>query len=413
MRDVSSWTPVDIASILAGNVAALEPTHFCRDDGAPLLYPGRVHSFYGEPESMKSWAAQLVATEVLMAGDIVLYIDCESEPRDVLGHLLALGVSEPMLVSSLLYVRPEESGFGNEVAMMLLPLGGPDNRLRLGAVIVDGVNSAIALGNGNPDKDPDVRAWSNELVRPLQKRCTGPVVLIDHVVKNRETRGDWASGSYAKKALIDGASYGFSVVTPFGRGRTGVVAINLHKDRPGAIRGMLTGAGKEVAQLQLASDADGTVTATVLAATSTSPERVQWRPTVLMARISEILEGVSDPISKASIERTAGGNRKYCRVALDELIKGGYVEAFAGPGGSIKHRSVKPFTEGQDDTSPDLARPRPTVDRGEGVQHLASSPPPLQGGRTGRAQTPAIHGQENLDLARSTGARVVAPVGGA
>jgi hypothetical protein len=53
----SSWAPIDLAPILAGRAVVTQPTMLYRSDGACLLYDGKDHAIYGEPESCKGWLA--------------------------------------------------------------------------------------------------------------------------------------------------------------------------------------------------------------------------------------------------------------------------------------------------------------------------------------------------------------------
>jgi hypothetical protein len=243
--ELASWAPVDLAAVLAGDTSPLEPTQLARGDGVPLLYPGRLHDFHGPPESLKSLTAQLAVAQVLLAGGSALYLDHEGEARDVVGHLLAYCVPGEVIVTGLTYIRPDGPLRSAELLLRACPP-------QLDISVIDGVDSAMALAGLNPNLSHEYRRWVELEARPLQRATAGPTVMVDHVVKNVESRGDWASGTGAKLAAIDGASFAFEIVQPFGRGRVGVARIKLSKDRPGALRGK-QGAGKEIAKLRLTS----------------------------------------------------------------------------------------------------------------------------------------------------------------
>lgn len=358
-----TWRPVDVRAVLAGDVSPLESTQLARADGVCLLYPGRVHDFHGPPEVLKSWLAQVAAAEALRAGGSALYIDFEGEARDVVGHLRLLGVNDEDLVDRLLYVRPEEP-FGDEARIALLSKLA---KRRPAITVLDGVNNAMAASGFEPNSNLDVRKWWERLVRPVQLCTDGATVLVDHVAKDSESRGQWAVGAGQKLAGIDGASFGFSLVQPFGRGRTGIARILLHKDRPGRLRGE-QGADKEIARLRLVSHDDGMVSYELhRPADPAAPPGTAWQPTTLMQRVSETLEEAHDPLSKAQIEAKVEGRREYIRKALIALIEGGFVSVVKGPRNGILHRSDKPFRAPSSDlapTSPDLAHD--TAGRGEG-----------------------------------------------
>jgi hypothetical protein len=341
----SSWRPLDLRDVLAGDLRPAEPAVLRRADGFCLLYAGRVHAFVGEPETLKSWTAQVAAAEILKAGGVVLYVDFESEAKDVVGHLVALGVSLEQLLTGLLYVRPDEA-FGDPARTHLLAaVAGREVQL----TVIDGVDNSMTLSGLEPNSRKEYAQWHHALVRPLQVATQGPVVLIDHVVKDREKRGDLASGAGNKKALIDGASFVFELVQQFGRGRTGIVRLLVAKDRPGALRQRAN--GKEVARLVLVSRDEQLVEADlqVPAAATGDPagaERQAWQPTALMERISRLLEQADKPLSQHQIETARLGKQlQYVRRACQELVHQGFVEVLDGPRGARLHRSVKPFRE--------------------------------------------------------------------
>ncbi len=341
----SSWAPIDMSALLAGDLSPLEATRMVRTDGQPLLYPGRVHDFHGEPETGKSWAAQVAAAEALNDGGRVLYLDFDGEARDVVGHLLALGVSEERIRTALLYVRPDEP-LGDAIPQDL------QDALQLGPLavsVLDGVNNSMAGSGLEPNSNLDVRRWWDRLVRPIQLATGGPTILIDHVAKNKDSRGDWAVGAGQKKAGIDGASFYFESIRAFGRGRTGEVQIKLHKDRPGALRGK-QGAGKVIAILRLTSHGDdGPVEAELMPPPQPdgtgTPDGTGFRYTVYMERISRWLEKASEPVSQRAVESAVTGTASYVRKALSDLIDDGYVERTAGSGTTKLHRSVKVYRD--------------------------------------------------------------------
>jgi hypothetical protein len=79
-QQVSSWVPVDLATVLADGYEPPRPTLFPRVDGTCLIYPGKVHALYGEPESGKSWVAQLLAAQALTTGERVLFVSLTTSP---------------------------------------------------------------------------------------------------------------------------------------------------------------------------------------------------------------------------------------------------------------------------------------------------------------------------------------------
>jgi len=349
-----------------------------RADGVLMLYPGRIHDFHGQPESLKSWCAQVAVAEVLKSDLEALYIDFEAEARDVVGHLLALGVSKSQLADNLHYIRPDEPFTDTERSYFIRAL----EFWTLDISVLDGVNNSLVASGFEPNSNMDVRKWWERLPRPLQLATRGPTVLIDHVAKNKEQRGDWAVGAGQKLAGIDGASFTFDLVQPFGRGRTGLARLLLSKDRPGGLRGHAV--GKELCKLRLVSSEDGTVAHDFLVPSGMvegeDPSEARWRPTFYMQQVSQLLERSAEPLSKNAIEEQVTGKRDYIRVALEVLVSDGYVEALPGPRGSSLHRSIEAYIDPSNDLAPTSPRPRP----GRGDDGGSTSPPnrvspPLRG----------------------------------
>jgi hypothetical protein len=321
-------------------------------DGQRLLYPDRVHDFHGEPETLKSFAAQVAAAQELMNGSTVAWIDHESEARDVYGHLLALGITKDRLRSNFIYVRPEEPI--DDAAITQLGAILTDRKPTL--TVIDGENNSLASSGYDPNSNKEVRQWWDRLVRRLQLAKVGAIVLIDHVVKNQQQQGRWAVGAGQKLAGIDGASFGFELIQSFGRGRTGMVKIVLHKDRPGALRGKT--AGKTIALLRLTShESDDHIDYELLAPPQGEGDGTSdgkdWKPTGLMEKISRELEKATEPMSQRGVEAAVVGKVNYKRQALTALIVDGYVERSAGPGRAFLHKSIKPFHDPESLPPPD------------------------------------------------------------
>jgi hypothetical protein len=332
----TTWQPVDLTAALAGDLELIEPDLLERTDHRRILYRGRIHAFNGESESGKSWLALMAAAEELNGTGIVCYIDLEDHAEGIVSRLRALGVTEHAIREQLVYVRPEE------------PLVGPAHR-SLDAVlaewqpdlaIIDGVTEAMALHALDPIDNGDVATFWKLLPKRLAN--TGAtVVVIDHVVKNAESRGRYAIGGQHKLAAIDGAAFLVEIETPFGRGRTGRSKITVTKDRPGAIRRHAV-AGKVVGHLELASLADDTVRATII---PPDAQRDEWHgPTECMAAIlamfRELPAGEDLSQRQATDQLRAVGlsyRAQTVRDALAVLVRNGDLDERAGPRNSRRY----------------------------------------------------------------------------
>lgn len=332
---VSSWEPVDLSRVVAGEQVTPPPAAFERVDGVRLLYPGCLNAFIGEPESGKSWVAHEVCAQELKAGHHVVYLDYEDGPETAVERLRALGVSGAEIVEHFTYINP--TGRFNELAEAVLQQA-IDQRGAPALCIIDGVTEAMADVGLDPMSGTDVAAYYASSPRWLA-RTGAAVVLVDHVTKSTEGRGRWAIGSERKISGLDGAAYMFETITPFGRGREGVVKISVAKDRRGHIR-QHAGAGNVIAMATLKSWPDDGVTVSF-----DVPEKnvgAGLRPTRIMTRISEAV--VETPgLSIRALRGAVPVKHDTFDLALELLVKEGYVEVRSGPRNARLHHSVQPF----------------------------------------------------------------------
>jgi hypothetical protein len=354
---VTSWAPVDLGPILDGTEPDPPPSILTRTDGRALLYPGRVHALFGEPEACKGWLALAATAEVLKAGERVLYVDFEDTPASIAGRLKALGVPLDAIRERFVYVRPDEP-LGNT--------GGADldaAAVGVSLAVLDGITEALTMHGLDLASNTDVAAWLELLPRPLAR--TGAAVLtIDHVVKDRENRGRYAIGAQHKLAGVD-CAYSAQVIEPFGRGRDGRVKVTVTKDRPGHVRSFAEEG--RAAEVRLCSHDDGTVTVTLV-----SPEAGgAFRPTWIMERVSRAVE--DEPgIGTNAIKRTVKKKAKFVQDAIALLVEEGFIDQRKdGTGKAARHYSVKPFRDDETNRvppSPDRF-PEPVGDTGSPVPH--------------------------------------------
>src|SRR5262249_20266210 len=140
------------------------------------------------------------------------------------------------------------------------------------------------------------------------------VVQIDHVAKDKDGRGRFAIGGQHKLAGIDGAAFVVEAIKPFGRGLSGWARVTVSKDRPGWIRQHAR--GDVVGELHVDSDPDGGV---AIALQAPEIRTGTFRPTVLMERVSQLLEATPG-LSKRSIRGGVTGKNDTIDLALDTLI---------------------------------------------------------------------------------------------
>ena len=224
----STWAPVDLSEILAGNFKPTPPEIMRRSDGPSLLYPGKVHSFHGESESGKSWLALIAAVEVLGDDGQVLFIDHESDAETVCERLVLLGAKPDAILKRFTYVAPDQPLHATDFPALLA------EPLRL--TVIDGVTDAISTEGCKSNDQDDVSLWLRRVPKRIARETGAAVVLIDHVTKSKDGRGRFALGSQQKMNGLTGAAYTVDIGTPFGRGMIGEVVMRVGKDRPGQVR---------------------------------------------------------------------------------------------------------------------------------------------------------------------------------
>jgi hypothetical protein len=227
--DGSSWAPVDLRAALAGGSSEPPPTLLQRTDDVCLLYRGKLHLVYGEPEVGKGWLALYAVAQCLLAGERVMYIDFEADELQIVSRLRELGVPAKTILRRFTYVRPYEAltdDAWGALEGVLDPVPG--------LVVVDGVTEALTYQGLDLEGNTHTARWFALLPRRLAL-LGAAVIVIDHVVKDKEKRGRYAIGAQQKLA---GADVGLSLEMQesLGRGREGSVRLLVTKDRPGHVR---------------------------------------------------------------------------------------------------------------------------------------------------------------------------------
>lgn len=334
----STWTAIDTAStldgLLNGTHEPLRPSLAPLEGGGHLFYPGRVHSIAGESGAGKSWLALAACAAVLNAGDVAVYVDLEDSDASVLGRLLALGVDPRAIRSRFTYVRPDAAlGDADRDAFLALV-----TQRRPALVVIDSTGEAFALDGLSQNDDDAVAHWFRRLPRAVA--ALGPaVLLLDHVVKADDSRGLWAIGSHRKRAAIDGAAFILEAGRNdgFSREHAGRARLVCAKDRPGTYR-----RGQHVADMLVCPDGEH-VSLRLVAADDANAEPRDWRPTVLMERVSVALAAAGSPLSFSKVAERVTGKRAHVATALDLLVREGYVSAEPGPRNSTQHTLLRPF----------------------------------------------------------------------
>jgi GNAT superfamily N-acetyltransferase len=330
-----SWEPLNLA--LIEERPPVRPTL----GGLGLVYPGKRHVFSGPQEAAKTLAAYAIALEVIRQGGIVVLVDLEMGPWDARDRLRELGASAADF-ERLLYVEPDRPA-SEETILDLIDL---DPTL----VVIDAAAGAYDLQGLDDNKRADVERFARVFVRSFWWRGVA-TILLDHVVKNADSRGKYAIGSERKVGGAD-VHLGFEVVTPLARGRLGLYKLTTHKDRGGWLPRPRAG------ELELRSDPETHAISWTFRPPANVDETDGFRPTALMERVSRYLEEQSEPISRTAIEEAVTGKVVYVRIAIDCLVREGFASETSGARGARLVSSVHPYRDG--DPVPGVRRrPRP------------------------------------------------------
>lgn len=339
--DRTSWYPRDLGPVITGGAGEPPPTVLARDDGNCLFYPGKVNGLLGESESGKTWVVLLAVVQQLEQLRKVLYIDCEDTASGLVARLQTLGAKNKAILDLFTYISPEESLHTLASADLTETLDLNSYSL----IVLDGVNAGMTMLGLELESNTDATKFAQVLLRPLS-RTGAAVVTIDHVPKSKEARGKGGIGAQAKRAMVTGCALSVDVVAAFGRGTTGKLKLTVDKDRPGHVRGFSAFA-KDAGTAVLESDAvTGDVSVRVEAPDlRPAGERELFRPTFVMARISQFLASTNGELSQRAIEEAVEGKSTVIRSALDHLVTGGYVSRHPGARNAVMHRHEHLYRE--------------------------------------------------------------------
>ena len=330
-----------------------------------ILYPGQRHLFSGPPESAKTLAAYILALEEVRAGGTVVLIDFEMGMWDARDRLRDLAATDDEL-DRILYIEPEtpaDESTAREIVDRYAPT----------LVIVDATAGAFRLQGLDDSRRGDVERFGALLVDPFFARGVG-VLLLDHVVKNADNRNGFAIGSERKQGIVQ-VHIGFDAVAKISRGGHGLYKLRVHKDRSGWLRRPTWG------ELELRSDP---VTHAIVwefkpAVESDPDEPAEFRPTVLMERVSIFLEVQVEPVSQTAVETSVQGKAAFVRQAIDCLVREGWANESRGPRDARLLLSVQAFRKDDPVPTPSLfddGDPVPTPSRQEPHSQADQRPRP-------------------------------------
>lgn len=336
-----SWEPLTLADV---DLVAppVEPSI------GGLTYPGSRLLVSGEPESLKSWLAAVMAVERVRLGERVVWCDFEQGPAVTRSRFVDLGLADEGL-ARVLYLAPREPLEAEARELLRRQL----EEARPTVAVFDAYAGLLGVHDLDPDSSRDIERV-NRLVVDVFRANGATVAILDHVVKAKDSRSRYSSGSGRKLAEVE-VHLGLERVAHFKRGGAGSARIRNHKDRLGGLPYPLVG------ELHVTSDpTSGRVESQLRPPGETHADTGEaggFRPTGYMERVSVYLELRPEPVTRRAVETDVTGKAEWVRQALDVLTRERYVVETPGARGARLVESVKPYREADDlvpDTGDDL-----------------------------------------------------------
>lgn len=322
------WTPLDLVTL--GDTPRIPP------ELGSLIYIGRRHLVSGESESGKSWLGFGIAADELLAGHGVVWVDLDyMGAQDILERLRQFGVPDATIRERFAFYQPEGPLAGASLAALLSLIQAKRARI----VIIDAFTGFCAL-HGLKSKEGDEVEQAYRLMQPLCD-ANAAVFVIDHVVKDRASRGAYSAGSERKHSGAD-IHLGFTLIDTYGRGKTGRARITVHKDRPAQLARPTAGIFK------LVSDPSTHMVKWSLEEDHSTADDGTWSPTGLMESISRYLEAQAHPASLTDIKAHVSGKDTYKATACERLARDGYAIETQGARAARLFASLKPYREGEE-----------------------------------------------------------------
>lgn len=296
-----------------------------RNDGAHILYAGKINGIYGDPETAKTWFALHLAQQVLSAGGTVALIDIDHNgENDTVDRLRKLGVSDQLIgdPAHFRYYIPETPA-------ELLATRDDIIEQHPTLCILDSIGELIPMLGLDSNSNDDISRGYRAMLTPLAQEHTA-VLTIDHLAKAGKSDHGYAIGGIAKKRIINGAYYHAEAITIPAPGTIGKIRLTVTKDRPGGVRANAP-AGNLGNFIIDSSASDGHIN-TLIANTIGSP----LRPTNTMERISRLLAG-TDGMHKTTINKEIAVKQATMDQAIIVLVQEGFVRTSQVAGKTIYH----------------------------------------------------------------------------
>ncbi|VXC43705.1 hypothetical protein NOCARDAX2BIS_570001 [Nocardioides sp. AX2bis] len=335
----------DLSWILTGQApTATPPIYGLRTDDTALFYAGRHNGVFGDPESGKTWLAQVAGVEALAGGGTFAMIDVDHNGQDhTAARLLLLGAHPQHIADpeKFRYYEPEDAD-QLHAAVTDIVARAPS------VVVLDSIGEILPmLGVKSVDNDEITHALRTVVMPPA--KAGSCVISVDHLPKSVEARTTgYAIGGTAKKRAVDGAYLRAEAKVNPAPGGVGRISLRIEKDRTGELRKSSNGgyAGTFV----LDSTQPHTTTWTIGREQLPTNDDGTVRPTNLMEKVSKYIED-NEGCTGRDIQSGVPGKERWITDAIRILVAEGHVARQPGPRRAQHHTLLIPYREAEDDRS--------------------------------------------------------------
>lgn len=335
----------DLSWVLTGQAPTNPPPAWAvRTDGTALFYAGRVNGVFGDPESGKTWLAQIAVVEALHLGRPAAMVDVDHNGADhTAARLLLLGATLQQIADPDLfrYYEPED-GEQLRAAVTDIVARRPD------VVVLDSLGEMLPmLGVKSVDND-EITAALRTVVMPPAK-AGSCVITVDHLPKSVEARTTgYAIGGTAKKRAIDGSYLRADARVQPAPGVIGRITLRIEKDRTGELRKASGGGYAGTFVLDSSRSEEGITTWSIGRDETPKNDDGTFRPTRLMERVSRFIED-NDQCKANDIHEAMQTKKEWVTSAIRLLVTEGFVARIEGARRAQLHHSIAPYRETEDD----------------------------------------------------------------
>lgn len=301
-----------------------------------FLYSGMRHMISGPPEATKTLVLYHDALELARRGRAVGIIDFEMGAKRAVLLMRELKATNDDL-RRIFFVEPQSPPRQGELERFI--------EAGCCLVIIDASVGAYRASGLDDNSRVDAERFAEMWIKPLW-RAGIATATIDHVTKDKETRGGFAIGSERKVGQAD-VHIGLTTTHKLERGGKTTISVEVHKDRPAFLRRphpfFIDIVSHEITH--------------ELSVTYREAEKMQrtekggQRPTINMDRVSHWLTQQDGPQSRNAIEEAVKGNRESIRRAIDVLVAEGYCSSEEGPRGSKIITVQRPYSKAAEEAA--------------------------------------------------------------